>query len=223
MRDDVQKLKEETQKTEDRVVRAGLKPSTAKPFDNSDIEAEAQADATRQMEALMQGYGAVLSAHSALKHNPPPPAPAAPQAINIVIGCGGGKNCNNRKQKYLRKGAGSDRKGNDPDISRAVNEALKGVLTDRDMEDSDRLERRRLELEHDQRVQEMASADVKKALQEKQASEEKLEFLKAQMNEQRKVAADAKADVNHEKASQADFQKRSEEKKEKLRDLADSV
>ena len=91
------------------------------------------------------------------------------------------------------------------------------------MEDSDRLERRRLELEHDQRVQEMASSDVKKALDEKKSSEDKLEFLKAQLNEQRKVSADTKAELNHEKSTQASFKKKLDERKEKLQDLADSA
>ena len=228
MRDDVNKLKEETQKTEDRLLKAGMKPTWNKAFDTSDIDEQAQIDAQKQMEGLMQGFGAVLSAHSALRNNPPriPVAQAAPQpqAINIVIGCGGGKNCNKKERKNLRTSKGKGQHGEkDPAVSRAVQEALKGVLSDRDMEDSDRLERRRLELEHDQRVQEMASSDVKKALDEKKSSEDKLEFLKAQLNEQRKVSADTKAELNHEKSTQASFKKKLDERKEKLQDLADSA
>ena len=96
-------------------------------------------------------------------------------------------------------------------------------MADRAAEDADMLERRRLELEHDQRVQEQAAQDVKKALDEKRDAEDRVQLLKARLNQQKSEGDGVKSELAREKAvSQVDKQKAAD-KAEKLRDLAEKA
>ena len=81
-------------------------------------------------------------------------------------------------------------------------------MADRAAEDADQLERRRLELEHDQRVQEQASLDVKKALDEKRDAEDRVTLLKARLNQQKSDIKGVQSELSREKAiSQVDRQR----------------
>ena len=69
----------------------------------------------------------------------------------------------------------------------------------------------------------MAANDVKKALEEKKKSEEKADFLSAQLNGQRKETMDAKSDLAREKSVAAELSKKTEERKEQLQEIAASA
>merc|ERR1711871_140452 len=225
---EVGQLKEETRKTEERMLKQGMKWDGRKPFDSTDINEKVQEETRKQMEALVQGYAGTLQAHHAIKNLPrdgslPQYQQVQQQpahSINIVIGCNGDR-CKKRQKKQPDNQHDDAMK--DSAVKEAVEKQLKAIKEDREVEDGDRLERRRLELEHDQRVQEMAANDVKKALEEKKKSEEKVEFMSAQLNGQRKETLDAKSDLAHEKAVSADLSQKNEERKEKLQEIAASA
>ena len=223
---DLRQLKEDTRKIEERMLKHGMKWDGQKPYDATDINEKAQEEARKQMEAMVQGYAGTLQAHYGLRNAPvsqPGPAKQTTQAINIVIGCGGEKCKRGRK---IKKAPGDSKKvepEKDTVVKEAVEKQLRAIKEDKEVEDGDRLERRRLELEHDQRVQETAANDVKKALEEKKKSEEKADFLSAQLNGQRKDTMDAKSDLAREKSIAAELSKKTEERKEQLQEVAASA
>ena len=152
--------------------------------------------------------------HTQLAQAAAPPALPKQQNINIVIGCG--KDYNKKEEKEPAKV-----RVNKVDV--AVKAAIKKVMADRAAEDADQLERRRLELEHDQRVQEQASLDVKKALDEKRDAEDRVTLLKARLNQQKSDIKGVQSELSREKAiSQVDRQ-REKEKEEKIRAISDAT
>merc|ERR1711981_1094846 len=201
----------------------GKKPSKHSMYDVSDIDSKYQEQAKKKMESMVHAYGNVLTsqvppAQNGIAPQMPGSLPAVvpdqqpkQQNINIVIGCG--KNCNKKEGK----------KESAPKVQSAVKSAIKKVMADRAAEDADMLERRRLELEHDQRVQEQAAQDVKKALDEKRDAEDRVQLLKARLNQQKSEGDGVKSEIAREKAvSQVDKQKAAD-KAEKLRDLAEKA
>merc|ERR1711937_513076 len=147
---------------------------------------------------MIHGYGNVLTSQvpaqqqqQQIAQAAAPPALPKQQNINIVIGCG--KNCNKKEEKEPAKV-----RVNKVDV--AVKAAIKKVMADRAAEDADMLERGRLELEHDQRVQEQAAQDVKKALDEKRDAEDRVQLLKARLNSQTQEGKNIKSELAREKA-----------------------
>ena len=213
MEDNLRALQGDVAGLEGKLLASGKTPSKHSLYDVSDIDAKYQEEAKKKMEAMVHGYGNVLTSQS------PTPVTAAAlqpkqQNINIVIGCG--KNCNKKEGKEPAKV-----QVNKVDV--AVKAAIKKVMADRAAEDADQLERRRLELEHDQRVQEQASLDVKKALDEKRDAEDRVTLLKARLNQQNADIKGVKSELSRERAvSQVDRQ-RQKEKEEKIRAISDAT
>ena len=183
------------------------------------------------MDLAVHAYGNVLTSQVPPAQNGiAPQMPGSPPAvvpdqqpkqqnINIVIGCG--KNCNKKEDRKNSLPEGKTESA--PKVQSAVKSAIKKVMADRAAEDADMLERRRLELEHDQRVQEQAAQDVKKALDEKRDAEDRVQLLKARLNQQKSEGDGVKSELAREKAvSQVDKQKAAD-KAEKLRDLAEKA
>ena len=235
MEDKLQELQGDVATLEGKLLASGKKPSKHSMYDVSDIDSKYQEQAKKKMESMVHAYGNVLTsqvppAQNGIAPQMPGSLPAVvpdqqpkQQNINIVIGCG--KNCNKKEDKKEdRKNSLPEGKTESaPKVQSAVKSAIKKVMADRAAEDADMLERRRLELEHDQRVQEQAAQDVKKALDEKRDAEDRVQLLKARLNQQKSEGDGVKSELAREKAvSQVDKQKAAD-KAEKLRDLAEKA
>ena len=221
MEDNLRDLQGDVATLEGKLLASGKTPSKHSLYDVSDIDAKYQEQAKKRMESMIHGYGNVLTSQvpaqqqqQQIAQAAAPPALPKQQNINIVIGCG--KNCNKKEEKEPAKV-----RVNKVDV--AVKAAIKKVMADRAAEDADQLERRRLELEHDQRVQEQASLDVKKALDEKRDAEDRVTLLKARLNQQKSDIKGVQSELSREKAiSQVDRQ-REKEKEEKIRAISDAT
>ena len=217
MEDNLRDLQGDVATLEGKLLASGKTPSKHSLYDVSDIDAKYQEQAKKRMESMIHGYGNVLTSQVPAQQQQQaaaPPALPKQQNINIVIGCG--KNCNKKEEKEPAKV-----RVNKVDV--AVKAAIKKVMADRAAEDADQLERRRLELEHDQRVQEQAALDVKKALDEKRDAEDRVTLLKARLNQQKSEIKGVQSELSREKAiSQVDRQ-REKEKEEKIRAISDAT
>lgn len=235
MEDKLQKLQGDVATLEGKLLASGKKPSKHSMYDVSDIDSKYQEQAKKKMESMVHAYGNVLTsqvppAQNGIAPQMPGSLPAVvpdqqpkQQNINIVIGCG--KNCNKKEDKKEdRKNSLPEGKTESaPKVQSAVKSAIKKVMADRAAEDADMLERRRLELEHDQRVQEQAAQDVKKALDEKRDAEDRVQLLKSRLNQQKSEGDGVKSELAREKAvSQVDKQKAAD-KAANLRDLAEKA
>ena len=219
MEDNLRALQGDVAGLEGKLLASGKTPSKHSLYDVSDIDSKYQEEAKKKMEAMIHGYGNVLTSQSPTPVTaaalPKVPSQPKQQNINIVIGCG--KNCNKKEEKE----PAAKVQVNKVDV--AVKAAIKKVMADRASEDADQLERRRLELEHDQRVQEQASLDVKKALDEKRDAEDRVTLLKARLNQQNTDIKGVKSELSREKAvSQVDRQ-RQKEKEERIRAISDAA
>merc|ERR1711871_264774 len=221
MEDNLRDLQGDVATLEGKLLASGKTPSKHSLYDVSDIDSKYQEEAKKKMESMVHAYGNVLTSQvpaqqqqQQIAQAAAPPALPKQQNINIVIGCG--KNCNKKEEKEPAKV-----RVNKVDV--AVKAAIKKVMADRAAEDADQLERRRLELEHDQRVQEQASLDVKKALDEKRDAEDRVTLLKARLNQQKSDIKGVQSELSREKAiSQVDRQ-REKEKEEKIRAISDAT
>ena len=216
MEDNLRALQGDVATLEGKLLASGKTPSKHSLYDVTDIDSKYQEEAKKKMESMVHAYGNVLTSQIPTQPQHQITSPTLPkqQNINIVIGCG--KNCNKKEEKEPAKV-----RVNKVDV--AVKAAIKKVMADRAAEDADQLERRRLELEHDQRVQEQASLDVKKALDEKRDAEDRVTLLKARLNQQKSDIKGVQSELSREKAiSQVDRQ-REKEKEEKIRAISDAT
>jgi hypothetical protein len=199
-------------------INAGSGVSTPDSIlNNDDLNDQAQADAKSQIEAMLQGVSNIINARNAAKfpQQPKPAAPAPQQhVINIVVGCG--KKC--KDEKDHPKG-----KPKPKTIDAAVKKAVASALKDKAAEDADRLERRRLELEHDQRVQEQAASEVQAALEAKRDLDDQVLLLKGKLGEQKKNVMNAKSDLQNTKAIGSVDRQKAEEESDKMKEVSDIV
>merc|ERR1712100_121419 len=109
---------------------------------------------------------------------------------NIVIGCGSGSNCKKNKGKNSDENQKPHRLASKQDLEEAskpevvdklVKDSMKSMVKEKQEDEVDRLERRRIELEHDEKIQENASKDVKNAILAKNEAEDKVALMKSQL------------------------------------------
>jgi hypothetical protein len=221
---DLQTLRQHLHKLETKIMSSSPASYHGPDITEDDLtDAEAHARAKSQLEGMLQAMNTMIMAKSTAEVplQQVPVVPAQPNRINIVIGCG--KKCGKNKAKSEPK---AEPKAEGKDTSKSVVEtevkkAVKTVMKEKAEEDADRLERRRLELEHDQRVQEQAAEEVKVALEAKRDADDKIMLLKSRLSMQRQTTKGVKTELNHVKAISAVDKQKAEEQMHKLAGLSE--
>jgi len=230
-------LKRDTGALESQIQNGAGLPALSDVSNNLDM-ADQQAYAKQKIEELVKGFSNVVIAKM---NSQPVPTPVAPNSlpvpspslenhnatsqINIVIGCG--KDC--QKNKDDKSPPENDVKNdikNTPDtknVNNLVKSAMKDILHGQNEDEVDRLERRRIELEHDEKIQEDSSKDVKNALLAKKEAEDKVALLKTQLSQQRKDNEDNKADLESEVQTREAQKKILDDKEQHVKELRDAA
>ena len=235
-------LKRDTAAIEAQIQNGAGIPGSAQTFDSSDIDQ--QSYAKQKLEEIVKGFSNVVIAKMNAQPMPqpvppsPPPlvataaAPAKPNQINIVIGCGSGSNCKKNKGKNSDENQKPHRLASKQDLEEAskpevvdklVKDSMKSMVKEKQEDEVDRLERRRIELEHDEKIQENASKDVKNAILAKNEAEDKVALMKSQLNAQRKTNADNKADLESEVTTRNAQKQVLEDKEEHVKEMLDAA
>ena len=191
MHEKILELKRDTAKLESEIQSGAGIPGTPNSLDSTEI-ADQQAYAKQKIEDMVKGFSNVVLAKmqskpvpAPLPPSPVPAAPVKPNQINIVVGCG--DNCQKEKKPAKVDTTNVDASAKPQLVNKVVKSAMKDVLRDKQEDEVDRLERRRMELEHDERIQENASRDVKNALEAAREAKDKVLMLNAQLSSAREI------------------------------------
>jgi hypothetical protein len=227
-------LKRDTSALESQIQNGAGLPALSDGNNNLDM-VDQQAYAKQKIEEMVKGFSNVVIAKM---NSQPVPTPVAPNSlpvsspgnenhnaankINIVIGCG--KSCQKNKDGESPPPENDIKKATRPEnVNKLVKNAMKDILHDQKEDEVDRLERRRIELEHDEKIQEDSSKNVKNALLAKKEAEDKVALLKAQLSQQRKDNEDKKAELESEVQTREAQKKIFDDKEQHVKELRDAA
>lgn len=223
--EELQALRRQHNRLQRQTLLAGVAPVTVATgrgaTDKLQAALSAHATATKKMEAMVNTFTSAIAALQPAAGAARVAPPAAPTVIQVHMHTGGGRNHGSNGAKG---GAGNDddssadaadaaeTDGNGEDSGASVNErinaavkrAVAKIYADRAREDRNNLERRALELEHDQNVQQQAAEDVSKAGEEVTQHREDAAIKDAELKKSEQAIADLKQENANLKQNAAD-------------------